>query len=179
MRKIFFGLLASILLCGEASSQQAPAPDPQRMITGVWRIAPAGIYVDEADGTRSYPFGKDGTGRFIFTADGFAANFIEYAHRPNCAAGTSPRQCTAEEATAAFKSASSYQFRYRLEPDQANPLTGTMFWDVDYSGYPNWQGQTLPRRYEIQPGGDAWAFTAPFPSNPKLGLKAHLEREPR
>jgi hypothetical protein len=91
--------------------------------------------------------------------------------------GSGPRQCSAAEAEAAFQTASSYQYRYRLEPDADNPLKGKMIWEVDLSVYPNWRGQTLIRRYDIKPDGTGWTLLAPLPSNPQMPLQVYLERE--
>ena len=153
------------------------APDVHKLIVGTWRVIPDGFYAENPDGSRNYPFGKDAVGRVIMTADGYAANSFQRTDRGKCASGTSPMNCTPEEASTAFKSAAAYQYRYRLEPDADNPFNGRIIWTVDYVMYPNWQSQTLPRRYEMERDGSKWVFIAPFPQNPKLGVKVHLERE--
>ncbi len=135
------------------------------------------MYTEAADGTRTYPFGQDAVTRFILTADGYGANSAQYRDRSNCANGPGPRQCSAQEAEAAFQTSTSYQYRYHLEPDAKNPLTGKIVWDVDLAVYPNWRGQTLSRRYEMNPDGSSWLLLTPLPSNPRLGLKVYLERE--
>src|SRR5215207_10919660 len=139
---------AGLLGAGATLAQTAAPSDVARLLVCVWRAVPGDMYTEAADGTRTYPFGRDAVTRFILTGDGYGANTRQYSDRPNCANGTGPRQCTAQDAEAAFQTASNYQYRYRLEPDAGNPYTGTMVWEVDLSVYPNWRGQTLTRRYE-------------------------------
>ena len=90
--------------------------------------------------------------------------------------GTSPANCTIDEAAAAFKSAVAYQYRYTIAPDAGDPFRGRIIWNVDYVMYPNWQDQELPRRYEMGRDGQTWVLIAPFPQNPKLEVKVHLQR---
>jgi hypothetical protein len=160
-----------------AASAPAPAAEAVRLLVGVWRAVPGGMYAEAEGGKRVYPFGPDAVARFILTGDGFGANTLQAAGRASCAIGPGPRQCTPAEAEAAFQTASSYQFRYRLEPDADTPYRGRMIWTVDLSVYPNWVGQTLIRRYEIEPDGSAWTLLAPLPSNPALAFRIRLERE--
>jgi hypothetical protein len=174
---LFAFQLIGIAYIAPACSQPAAVSDVAKLFVGAWRAAPAGIYTENADGTRTYPFGQDAVTRFLLTADGYAANTLQYRNRAKCATGTGPRSCTALEAEAAFQSASSYQYRYRLTPDPDNPYKGTMTWDIDLTVYPNWQNQSLTRRYEMKPDGTGWMFLAPLPSNPSFGLKVILERE--
>ena len=169
--------LAGILDARISLAQPVAAPDVARLLVGVWRAVPGGMYTEDADGKRFYPFGQDAVTRFILTSDGFGANSAQYANRANCANGPGPRQCSAAEAEAAFQTASSYQYRYRLEPDTDSPLRGRMIWDVDLSVYPNWRGQTLIRRYDVKPDGSGWTLLTPLPSNPQMALQVHLEQE--
>ena len=169
--------LPGAFLAHACLAQPAAQADPARMLVGVWRAVPGGIYAEDETGKKAYPFGQNGVSRVILTADGFGANALQTAGRTNCATGPGPRQCTAAEAEAAFQAASIYQYRYRLEPDANSPLTGKMIWDVDLSAYPNWTGQTLVRRYEMKPDGTGWKLLAPLPSNPKLAFTMTLERE--
>ena len=169
----FGGFLAA----STALAQSMIPPDIAQLFVGVWRAVPGGMYTEATDGTRTYPFGQDAMTRFILTADGYGANSAQYRDRANCANGPGPRQCSAQEAEAAFQTSTSYQYRYRLEADANNPLTGKIMMDVDLAVYPNWRGQTLARRYEMNPDGSGWVLLTPLPSNPRLGLKIHLERE--
>jgi hypothetical protein len=177
MRHLSFAWLASNIIAEAALAQTPMKPEIAQLFVGVWRAIPSGIYTEDAEGKRFYPFGETAQTRFILTADGYAANTLQFKERTNCANGASPRNCTAQEAEAAFQSASSYQYRYRFEPDADNPYKGKMIWDVDLSVYPNWVGKSLTRRYEMNPDGSKWMFLAPLPANPQLGLKVFLERE--
>lgn len=166
-----------VLTAGPCLAQSVSAPDVARLLAGVWRAVPGGLYAEDDGGKRDYPFGENAVARVILTSDGFGANTLQAAGRPSCAIGPGPRQCSAAEAEAAFQTASSYQYRYRLEPDADNPYRGKIIWDVDLSVYPNWVGRTLVRRYDIKPDGSGWTLLAPLPSNPKLAFQAHLVRE--
>jgi len=177
IHRISMAWLLSIFIVGTALAQTPMRPEIAQLFVGVWRAAPSGIYTEDAEGKRFYPFGETAQARFILTAEGYAANTLQFKDRANCANGTSPRHCTAQETEAAFQTASSYQYRYRLEPDIDNPYKGKMIWDVDLSVYPNWVGKSLTRRYEMTPDGSKWMFLAPLPANPQLGLKVFLERE--
>ena len=175
-------LIAAVSLhpiCADVATAETAKPELAKLFVGVWRAAVGGVYTEDADGKRFYPFGETAQARFILTADGFAANTLQFKDRTNCANGQSPRNCTIQEAEAAFQTASSYQYRYRLEPDSDNPFKGKIIWEVDLSVYPNWVGRTLSRDYEMNPDGTKWMFLAPLPANPKLGLKVFLERESR
>lgn len=169
-------LLLFLFLTSTVHAQPATPADPARLLAGVWHAVPGGMYAEDATGKRTYPFGENATARVILTSDGFGANTLQSADRSNCAIGPGPRQCTATEAEASFQTASSYQYRYRLEPDRDNPLRGKMIWEVDLSVYPNWNGQSLTRRYEIKPDGTEWTLLAPLPSNPRLGFQMRLQR---
>ena len=177
-RRLYLAVSFSAALVSQASLAQPAAPaDATRLLAGVWRAVPGGMYAEDETGNRTYPFGRNAMARVILTSDGFGANTLQAAERANCANGPGPRQCTAAEAEAAFQTASSYQYRYRLEPDADSPYHGEIIWDVDLSVYPNWNGQTLVRRYEAKPDGTGWTLIAPLPSNPKLGFQMRLERE--
>jgi hypothetical protein len=158
----------------------ATAPsDPQSVtaaFVGEWEVTPRGFYAENPDGSRTYPFGEDAVGRVIMTTTGYAANEFQRKGRSKCATGTSPMQCTTDEAAAAFKTAVAYQYRYTLEPDADEPFRGRILWKVDYVMYPNWQDQELPRRYEMSRDRQTWILIAPFPQNPKLAVKVHLQR---
>jgi hypothetical protein len=166
-----------VLVAQVCLAQPVATTDAARLLAGVWRVIPGGMYTEDAGGKRFYPFGQDVVARFVLTSDGFGANSLQNAERANCMNGSGPRQCSAAEAEAAFQTASSYQYRYRLEPDADNPLKGKMIWEVDLSVYPNWRGQTLIRRYDIKPDGTGWTLLAPLPSNPQMPLQVYLERE--
>jgi hypothetical protein len=168
--------VAGILDARASLGQPVAASDVARLLVGVWHAVPGGMYTEDADGKRFYPFGEDAVTRSILTSDGFGANSVQNTKRANCANGPGQRQCSAAEAEAAFQTSTSYQYRYRLEPDADNPLRGKIIWDVDLSVYPNWQGQTLIRRYDMKPDGTGWTLMAPLPSNPQMALQVHFER---
>ena len=155
-----------------------PGPERiQELFVGEWEVKPRGFYAEGADGTRNYPFGEDAVGRVIMTSTGHATNEFQRNGRSRCATGTSPSNCTADEAAAALKGAVAYQYRYTLAPDAEDPFRGRIIWKMDYDGmYPKWQDQELPRRYEMSRDGRAWVLIAPFPQNPKLAVKVHLQR---
>lgn len=169
--------LAGCLHAGAALAQATMPPDVARLFVGVWRAAPGGLYTENADGSRGYPYGEDAVTRFILTSDGYGATSLQFRERARCATGTGPRACTAQESEAAFKSSSSTLYRYRLVPDADDPFKGTMIWDVDLTTYPNWQGQSQSRRYEINRDGSALTLMTTLPANPRLGLRIQLERE--
>jgi len=104
-------LMGIVYLAPAWSQQPAVAPDVAKLFVGAWRAIPGGVYTESADGTRTYPFGQDAQTRFLLTADGYAANKLQYKSRAKCAIGTGPRSCSATEAEAAFQSASSYPMK--------------------------------------------------------------------
>ena len=179
LTKDFFVAVSLLFICANVATAESAKPELAKLFVGVWRAVPGGVYTEDSEGKRFYPFGEMAEARFILTADGFAANTLQFKDRANCANGQSPRNCSTQEVEAAFQTASSYQYRYRLEPDPNNPLKGKIIWEVDLSVYPNWVGRTLLRDYEMNPDGTKWMFLAPLPANPKLGLKVFLERESR
>ncbi len=158
-------------------AQPVQTADIARLLEGVWRAVPGGMFAEDAAGRKLYPFGEAAVARFIMTRDGFGANTLQAAGRANCAIGPGPRQCSEAEASAAFQTASSYQYRWRLEPDADNPYRGAIIWEVDLSVYPNWTGQSLARRYEVAPDGSAWTLFSPLPANPNLAFQARMVRE--
>ena len=154
-----------------------PGPTNIRgLLVGEWGVTPRGFYVENPDGSRSFPFGEDAVGRVILTSTGYAANQFQRTGRSQCLMGTSPIDCTTGEAVAAFKTAVAYQYRYTVEPDADDQFRGKIIWQVDYVMYPNWQDQVLPRRYEMDRDGKSWVLMAPLPMNPKLTVKVHLQR---
>ena len=176
-RRVAIGvMLICSLQTGPVLAQLAIPAEVGRLFVGVWKAVPGGLYSENADGSRTYPFGQDAVTRFILTSEGFGANTLQFRDRAKCVSGTGPRNCTTVEAEAAFQTSSSYQYRYRFEPDADDPYKGKMIWDVDLTVYPNWEGQKLTRRYEMKRDGSSWMFTAPTPSNPQLGLRVYLER---
>ena len=170
---------ACFLHAGTALAQSAIPPEVARLFVGAWRAVPGGLYTANADGSRGYPYGQDAVTRIILTSDGYGATSLQFRDRERCATGTGPRQCSGPEAEAAFKNSSSSQYRYRLVPDADDPFKGTMIWDVDLTTYPNWQGQSLSRRYEMSRDGKGLTLIATLPANPRLGLWMQLEREQR
>ena len=146
------------------------------LFVGEWEVVPRGFYSENPDGSHFFPFGEDAVGRIILTSTGYAANQFQRTNRSRCTSGTSPMNCTAEEAAAAFKSAVAYQYRYTIEPDADDQFRGRIIWKVDYVMYPNWQDQVLARRYEMSRDGKTWVLVAPLPLNPKLTVQVHLRR---
>lgn len=169
-------VISCAYMLGGCATALPGAENVRSLFVGEWEVTPRGFYAENPDGTRAFPFGEDAVGRVILTKNGRAANLFQRSGRSKCAAGTSPFNCTTEEAAAAFKSAVAYQYRYRIEPDVDDPLRGNLVWNVDYVMYPNWQDQELPRRYEMNRDGMRWVLIAPLPQNPKLTVKVHLER---
>ena len=167
---IVAGVLAG---CGTVPYERR---DVRHLLVGEWEVLPRGFYSENPDGSRFFPFGEDAVGRVILTASGYAANQFQRKERSVCSTGTSPMNCTTDEAATAFKSAVAYQYRYTIEPEAENQLRGRIIWHVDFVMYPNWQDQILPRQYEMSPDGNSWVFIAPLPLNPKQAVKVHLQR---
>ena len=144
-RSLFTKLvLLSLPLVGFAT----PSPP---MLEGTWALAYADVI--HPDGTRARDFGDTPKGILQIDREGRYSIFIFNAARPKFAAGERNKG-TADEFRAAVLGSSSHYGSV-----SADTAAGTLTFRIEGSTYPNWEGTTQVRKYELV--GDVLSYKVP------------------
>ncbi len=158
--------IAGFALAFGVGCSDAPQPEPgddistttaalkaekvNKLLCGVWEgDGPRHNYTLLPNGVRTYPFGENSVARVQFRRDGYATHFVSKnaSERAACANPAGHLACSPAEADAAFDSAVAVNYRFVAAPTSDN--AGSLTWNVDFSTYPNWTGQSLQRSYEL------------------------------
>lgn len=115
-------------------------------LIGSWELVSFSVRTE--DGRVSHPLGEDAEGRLICTPDGRTTVAIWRTDRAPFAASDQQRG-TAEEYTAAVQSYIQYLGTFTVDP-----AAGTVSVQVDQSVYPNWNGTTQLRYYQLEGNND-------------------------
>jgi hypothetical protein len=118
------------------NSDKNPAP-----IVGAWQLVSFEIRND--DGEVTHPFGEDAKGTIIYTESGRFSVQLMRSDRPHFASGDQMRG-TPEEIESNYRGAISYYGAYELDRKG-----GYVLHHVEGSVFPNWEGQSLKRYYEL------------------------------
>jgi len=116
---------------------------------GTWRLI--SWETTSADGSISYPFGRQAIGLIIYTDDGYMSVAIMYPDRERFAAGDLLGG-SGEEKERAAESYVSYCGRYEFRHD-------SVIHHVELSLFPNWSGEDQERRVELS--GNRLTLEAP------------------
>jgi len=120
------------------------------LLVGSWRLV--SWENRDADGTVSYPMGRDAQGYIMYNPDGYMSVIITGPHRPafrdaDMGGGTD------EERASAAATCVSYCGRYELQ-------AGRVMHYVELSLFPNWVGTTQERFLDLE-GSTLTLSTAP------------------
>ncbi|WP_428773319.1 lipocalin-like domain-containing protein [Vibrio sp.] len=121
-------------------------------LIGAWSLV---SYVEKPlDGSEPiYPFGKSPKGIIMYTPDGYMSAQISTLNRPHFASGDWFKGSEKELANEA-SSYIAYTGPFDVD-EETHSLTHTMF----ISLFPNWTGQTQPRKVKLE-GKSLWLSTA-------------------
>lgn len=147
--KIMYRLIAPVLLLGSLAST-AQTPD----IVGTWVLTKAEKLLP--DGTRVSDYGENPHGLVVFTADGYYSVQIYRADRLKFSSGDKLKG-TPEEYKEASLSTSVHFGHYSLDP-----VKHTITFHIDRSSFPNQDGTTQVRPYEMTGEELSWKV-APRP----------------
>jgi lipocalin-like protein len=145
MKIQYFSLLALLWL----ASLMAPAQSPS--IVGTWALTAADKLLP--DGTRVSDYGANPHGLIIFTADGYYSVQIYRADRLKFSVGDKLKG-TPEEYKDVSLGMSAHFGRYTLDPAK-----GAISFQIDRASFPNWDGATQVRSYELK--GDELSWKVP------------------
>lgn len=136
------------------------AEDLRDRLIGAWKLVSyVEIPVDGSDPVE--PLGHEPHGIIMYTPDGYMSAQLSTADRPNFASGDWFAG-TQEEYVAEASSYIAYSGPFHVDEDKRS-LTHSMF----VSLYPNWTGQTQPRRVELDGDTLKLGTTSPIQSGGK------------
>ncbi len=130
----------------EQSLSQALVP-----LIGAWKLI--SFEIQQADGEVIYPLGENAQGSIIYTETGRVSAQVMRLGRPLFASGDQ-MQGTTEEVEANYKGFISYYGSYEFDSEN-----GFAVHHVEGSLFPNWEGQTQKRFYELS--GNRLKLTTP------------------
>jgi polyisoprenoid-binding protein YceI len=137
-----FVLLAFVLAGSLAATAQSSS------IVGTWVLTAADKLLP--DGTRTLDYGERPHGLVIFTADGHYSLQIYRAEYTKFSSGDKLKG-TPEEYRDAMQRMSVHFGRYTVDPVKA-----TITFQIDRSGFPNWDDTTTVRSYELKGDELSW-----------------------
>ncbi len=111
-------------------------------LVGTWELV--SFVRREADGSETYPMGKDAVGRITYTPTGYMHAILMRRGRKNFATANIFGVDDAERSDAA-NGFSAYCGAYEVKD-------GSVYHHCDLSFYPNWQGKPLQRRARLEDG---------------------------
>jgi polyisoprenoid-binding protein YceI len=141
----YLTILALVLMCSLAATAQTAD------IVGTWSLVAADRQLP--DGTRASDYGNNPHGLVIFAADGYYSVQIYRADRLKFSSGDKLKG-TPEEYKDASLSTSSHFGRYTVDS-----VKHTIAFHIDRSTFPNWDGTTQVRAYEMK--GDELSWKVP------------------
>lgn len=127
-----------------AGALAAPLSGQQERFRGTWTLV--SYEQHKADGSASYPLGKDPVGRLFYDADGRMWVQLMRRDRPLFVSRTR-QQGTADEIRAAFEGFLAYYGPYKI-----NEKENTVIHHVECCSFPNWVGTDQVRRFEFAGG---------------------------
>jgi hypothetical protein len=145
--KIKFLLLLATLWVGTFTATAQSSP-----IVGTWTLTAADKLLP--DGTRTLDYGDKPHGLLIFTADGYYSIQIYRADRIKFSSGDKFKG-TAQEYKDASLGMSVHFGRYTVDSDKH-----TITFQVDRASFPNWDGTTQVRPYELNGDELSWKGAA-------------------
>lgn len=146
--KIRHYLLLLAILCVTTVAATAQSSS----IVGTWVLSAADKLLP--DGTRTSDYGNNPRGLVIFTADGYYSLQIYRADRMKFSSGDKLKG-TPEEYKEAIVGMSVHFGRYTVDP-----VKNTITFQIDRSGFPNWDGLTTTRPYELKGDELSWKGAA-------------------
>nr|WKF61967.1 hypothetical protein HUO10_006499 [Paraburkholderia busanensis] len=132
-------------------SRAAGAPDdatPEAMLAGTWSLVAADVV--KPDGTRARDYGAAPAGMLQIDRQGRYTLQIFKAERPRFASGDKLNGTPAEYAAASLGSSTHFG---TLKIDAA---AHTLTFHIERASFPNWEGQSQVRQYELK--GDELSY---------------------
>ncbi len=114
----------------------------RKQFVGTWSLV--AVENTNADGSKTFPYGKNPVGLLVFTDAGEYAIQILKATRPEVAAGDK-NKATPDENAALVKGNNSHFGTYSVHPEKR-----TITFNVLHAFYPNWEGNAQVRSYKLE-----------------------------
>ncbi|WP_157450034.1 lipocalin-like domain-containing protein [Bradyrhizobium sp. ARR65] len=141
-----------LLITAPASSAlRADSPPAAFPLAGTWTLLAADVL--HADGTRTRDYGAAPKGLLLIDAAGHYSLQIFKSERPRFAAGDKLAGTDAEYKAAVLGSSTHYG---TIALDAAG---GALTFKIDAASFPNWEGNTQTRHYELK--GDELSYRVP------------------
>jgi len=121
----------------------------KQLLVGSWKLI--SFESRDANGSISYPWGKDTLGYLMYNADGYISVTIMSSNRPEFSSGDI-KGGTTEEKVAAADTYISYCGTYEIQQD-------TIIHHIELSFFPNWIGVDQKRMLSID--GDRLSLSTP------------------
>ncbi|MEW6638968.1 MAG: lipocalin-like domain-containing protein [Pseudomonadota bacterium] len=144
--------ILGLLTAGLAAPHAAPTAFP---LAGTWSLVAADVI--HPDGTRGRDYGAAPKGLLLVDAAGHYSLQIFKSERPRFAAGDKAAGTDAEYKQAVLGASTHYGTM------ALDPATGTLTFRIEASSYPNWEGATQTRRYELK-GAELSYSVSPRPN---------------
>jgi len=132
--------LLFLQLCGFNVSAQS--------LQGTWSLV--AVENQNADGTKTYPYGTNPVGLLVFDTGGRYAMQILKAERPRVAANDK-NKATPEENAALVQGNNSHFGKVDVD-EKAHVIT----FHIEHAFYPNWEGTIQSRSYTLE--GDTFQY---------------------
>ena len=145
MKFRFLLLITFVIAVSLAAAAQSPS------IVGTWALTAADKLLP--DGTRSHDYGDNPHGLVIFTEDGHYSVQIYRDERTRFASGDKLKG-SPEEYKDAVLGMSVHYGKYSVDPAK-----NTISFQIDRASFPNWDGTTQVRAFELK--GDELSWKVP------------------
>lgn len=143
------GLLS---LLATLSMATLPPEAKSNSIVGTWVLTAADKL--SPDGTRTLDYGESPRGLIIFTSDGHYSVQIYRADRTRFSSGDKSKGTPAEYRDASLGMSVHYG-QYTVDPEKH-----TITFQIDRASFPNWDGTTQTRQYELKGDELSWRGAA-------------------
>lgn len=130
---------------------QARADSTASSLAGTWTLVAADVI--HTDGTRAHDYGAAPKGLLMIDRDGHYSLQIFKSERPRFTSGDKATGTEAEYRAAVLGSSTHYG---TLSVD---PAAGTLTFRIEAASFPNWEGTTQTRKYELK--GDELSYRVP------------------
>ncbi|VVE74484.1 lipocalin-like domain protein [Pandoraea captiosa] len=140
---------AMLVACGlTANAAQADVKTDQRALAGTWTLVAADV--QHPDGSRARDYGADPKGMLVIDAQGHYSLQIFKSERVKFASGDKA-VASAEEYKAAVIGSSTHFGTLNVDA-----AAGTLSFHIRSASFPNWEGQTQTRHFELN--GDVLSY---------------------
>ena len=146
LNAIAAGAIAWLLASGTLRAEPAVSP-----LAGTWTLVAADVL--HPDGTRGRDYGAAPKGLLLIDGEGRYSLQIFKSERPHFASGDKVTGTEAEFKAASLGSSTHFG------TVSINAAAGTISFKIDAASFPNWEGATQTRSYELK--GDELSYRVP------------------